>query len=495
MLDRLHLLILFFVLCSLNTYGQNYNPIVSNNTSLFESGSYIEALHVDSTASDPKGLVHYFIKTWESEASADPSNCLSFQAPTWAGPKCLLNDSSAFFFNLNMDSICLKPLKEINDSWVCYTYNNGQYIEATVSKKEWATFLGLNDSLKTISFQLKDINGNNVTSNINTLFIELSKNHGLVTTMNFLAFPYFISPTTYTTTYSLVGLTNPQLGKQLISARNIYTYEVGDEFHYEAANSNPPHGIGIFNKSIHTILNVSFSNNTDTVTYQVKQYTEKNTINYDTNQETDTYTTDTVTEIHVLNQPMSYPEQANKVNDFNPELWKFSIYNLLDQNHNRLLLSTSTEIPMSLDNANCWHYTLSDPSYYYSFADGLGMVSRTSSVSPPGQDYEQLVYFKKGSETWGSALVLSTYSKSDNSSTVLYPNPLKQGDPLFITTNNFQVSQILIYNTTGNKVFAATTVNGSSLSTFDLSALQQGFYSVQLLNKKNESLATKLIIK
>ncbi len=493
MKNLLPFFLLFLMLVSLEVYAQNYSPIVNGNTSLFSDNSnHVAALHIDSTTSDSKGISYHFLKTWQ-----ESNECADYDQATWAGPKCVKNNNTYYFFNDNRDTIYFYPLKEVGTSWVFYKYANGNYIEATIVAKEQKTFLGLTDSVKTASLQPKDVNGNNLPNYLTGNSIEFSKDYGFTKPVSFLYFPDLFNQSGTHYELTLAGLTTPKVGTQLITSNDIYNYNIGDVFHYDTVYAGNNVGIRL-GKKICTILEKSTSANTDTVIYKIAR-----TVEIQTSSQTNIYNQkDTVIEKYILNEPSYYPEQAIPIID--PSLFlerkPFPMYKLIQnvEYNNRPLLSPSYYYPYY--NGTCWQSILSEfATPTYSYGKGLGLVEYDAhpydhNGEGLSQQYIRLVYFKKGNETWGTPLTLSNYTPLKNATASLFPNPLKQGEQLHIETNNFQTKQITIYNCIGIRM-KDVYQSASVIEYLDLSELEPGLYVMQLLNEKNEFITSKLIIK
>jgi hypothetical protein len=479
MKNLLKVSLLFLMLFTIKVNAQNYSPIVDGNTSLFNFNGSIEALHVDSITSDPKGLGYHFFKTWDE--IIDYQNCHPYHNASWAGAKCVVSGNTFYFFNKDLDTIVFQPTMEINDSWKLYTYADNKYIQATISSKTLESFLTFTDSVKTISLQLKDANGNSLSSDVNSLQLQLSKNYGCKQFCNVYEFP------TNPSSAPLVGTTLPQAGLQLLSVKDIYDYQIGDEFHYHTYYDMETHTII---KTIKRVLNVRVSLNTDTVIYEMKEFREIT----DHSDNLISYTEDTIFESIVINEPTFYPNQAI----IGPDMFldqRYSSYTYTaNVNYNNRSLIVPSENPYYFKEQNCWQFIILEGSEYAGYAAGLGLTTQYSYNTPTQEGYEtHLVYFKKGTEEWGTALTLSTYKKTEQSSS-LYPNPLQQGQQLQIETGNFQTKQVTIYNAIGTRVKdISNTV--SSIGSIDVSELQPGLYVIQLLNEKNEFITSKLIIK
>jgi hypothetical protein len=366
-----------------------------------------------------------------------------------------------------------------------YTYTNGNYIEATISSKEQLSFLELTDSVKTISLQLKNAAGTDLTDPVNNIVYKVSKNYGLIQMTRFLNFP------TATAAGNLIGLTVPKKGLQLITSRKIFNFDIGDEFHYDSLYQSDYNHLIRHIKMINTVSGIYRSVNTDTVIYTIEQQKETQSINTQTWEETYDYTNETIKEKHTLSKTLLYPGQANLgVERF--------IYNapyhltLFPDDETRSVWNTNGEWYEHGADPNCWGEGFFDPTHDYSYLEGCGLLSDYKYAWGGIQSgYKHLVYFQKGSQRWGDALIITSNSKRENIPLALYPNPLKQGEVLHFNTANFEATKIIVYSSSGNQVLESDT----SYYNADLSKLQPGLYLVKLLNDKNEFLSGKLIIK
>ena len=112
------------------------------------------------------------------------------------------------FLNRTNSVITLHSLEGMGFSWIFFSFASGYYIEATISMMTFDTILGIPDSLKIISFQAKDLLGNNITHPINQQHITLSKQFGLTRIFDLYTFPNDI------TSYVLLGKSTPSVGMQ-----------------------------------------------------------------------------------------------------------------------------------------------------------------------------------------------------------------------------------------------------------------------------------------
>ena len=485
---KTRLLATFF--CTLLTsfvQAQNYNPVISNNDALFlATDGLLHAMHIDSITTASGEVSFHLLKTIPYN---NQSSCYGDDyAADWTGAKLLKKGNDFYFFNKNNDSIKLSPTEELNASWRFYTYQDNSYVEATIIAKEKENFLTLSDSVKTISLQVKDVSGTNITDPLNGKTLKISKNYGIVSIPVFLEFPSSFEM------YELAGLSNPQIGLQLLTPRKIYNFNIGDEFHYKEASGNLP---DIYNISrVIKVIGKYTSANTDTIRYNLSDYSETETQHYDfSNPQTPTYfstyssATTNYIRPYIVSDSIIYPviHRLSK-NQISNDLQAISLR--LDASQNGRLTQVIDSFPVN-DGSNCWTRP-TDAGIYSELLEGAAYLYHDRGSFIPNN--ERLVYYKKGSETWGEPLTLSTYTPSKNTNLSLYPNPLKQGEQLHIQTSNFKVQRLAVYNTTGNKVLESAST-ADAIESLDVSQLQPGLYIIQLVNSNNEFTSSKFIIK
>jgi len=481
MKTKLYLSILISLLTASTVNAQNYNPIVIGNTSLFQSETddHLYAMHIDSSKTDAGKQSFYFLKTISYDSD---NNCYAYEYEAdWTGTKLLKDGNEYYFFNNLSDSFKLAPTKELNDTWRLFTYPNDDYIEATITATEIESFLTLSDSVKTVSLQVKNISGTNISSTLNAKTIKISKNYGIIKIPVFNNFP-----STYTA-YELAGLSNPAIGYQLLTSRKIYNFAIGDEFHYEEAASTLPEIYSI--KRVLKITGKSISSNTDTIKYTYNDYSETTTTYYTfppNNAILYSNASTTYTKKYVVNDSISYPVRRRILDD--NLLQQISLH--ADESQNGRLTQIVDSIAIGSYDSGCGSAIVDAPNHT-ELLEGVGILYHNIGSFMPSN--ERLVYYKKGSETWGIPLTLATYSKRNNAAFSLFPNPLKQGEQLHFETTNFQAKQVSIYNITGNKVLESDSP--SEIQTVDVSQLQSGLYLIQLINSTNEFISSKFIIK
>ncbi len=487
MKNKLYLTALLSLSYILTINAQNYSPIVNGSTSIFGiefDGDH--TLHVDSVTTDPKGTAYHFSKTWSEKTSA----CNTYYKSLWTGPKCIVSQNICYFFNENNDTITFKPSASLNSKWIVYRYSDGRCIEGEIIDKTKDDRLG--DSTSTIRLQCKKADGSDIAVSTTTptgYTYMFSKNKGVTQLTNFDTFPNDLSR------YILGGMTNNEvLGYSLITPRTIFNFDMGDEFHYKKIYSNPPTTYRL-TYIIRKVIGISGSVTADEVTYTFQQRQEKHTQGPIWSEETITYLTDTISETHYFNLPIYYPGQAITESNLLSFYYGMSSFKQFRQLNNPLPVDLIAEYDGIKHQEDCWNFQVITNHTTISFLDNCGLLSR---ISPEhngiGEDREDLVYCKTSKRQFGSPLILSTHTKASNAQLSIFPNPLKQGDILYINTTNFHIQQVTVYNTIGNKLLETTT-HATTIQSLDVLALPPGLYVIQLINDNNEFISSKLIIK
>lgn len=240
-MKTLILLILICGIFTVNLEAQNYQTANPQQTSLFQNSSnQIIGLRIDSLKGDSEIILYPFVTIQADSAEG----CFTPNQASWIGEKIVVKpNGSNLFFNRKGDTITLKTRAAINDSWIAYKRLDTFVVEATVQNIANEEFLGLNDSVKTIAFRVMDQNANTIEHELNSQTVKISKNHGFVETLNFYLFPDFTVRLIgdRLEKYSLVGLTNPDVGIQNLKWFDVFDFNAGDELHIlENRTGNPP---------------------------------------------------------------------------------------------------------------------------------------------------------------------------------------------------------------------------------------------------------------
>lgn len=420
--------LLFFLFPLVSVDAQDYQNICSPGTTLYKNNYIIcKAFRRDSVLALGGGdtlFISYPIIRYDSP-------CYDTTTGSILGREVIKTASGWFwFFNAAKDTIKINSLASLNQSWKFCILWDKSYIEAKVTNIIIDSVLGTTDSVKVISFQAKDSLNNDIAHFLNQKFIKLSKHYGLS-----MMIEVFGIPNTDTTSYQLAGKSDPVLGVQNLLFHDVFDYKIGDEFQYYYggayflagrwhADYGTPNEIGYMEKIIKKILNKTW-HGVDTVVY-----TEAECSLYSTDYgSTWKYYHDTITET-ISNK---YYWLAYLPDEFIRKglLASVSVF-LIDTNRNRRTFKYPNATIYKCDTPSCWRVYSQTYGGPLILEEGLGITEQIFTQFVPHHFLHYgtvLVYYKKGSETWGIPLAadcsaLSGISElSDPIKVSIQPNP------------------------------------------------------------------------
>ena len=227
---------LFWLLMPLGLAAQNYECVKTEQLALFNNGWDIRGIDIESELPGPFGSVLY--RNYQTVEFNEQQH--AFIGNSWLGSNIIAHDNWNHFVNADGDSININVLAQQGEQWMFYRYDPSKHITAWVDTIVEQSFIGITDSVKVIRFQTTE-NGSPAPSWIDDFQIRLSKNHGLVETINFYEFPEpysnalsglqlnwhyddLIDNSTTHTTYSLHGLVtqSQSYGAGLMTPEEIY---------------------------------------------------------------------------------------------------------------------------------------------------------------------------------------------------------------------------------------------------------------------------------
>ncbi len=355
--------IILILISIFNILGQSYRAIKTNAGYYFKYDSIINSIKIDSMNVVGNDTILYNFKCMRN--AVPPETCSNLYGPSWIGKKVIIkSDGYNIFLNKYNDTIKINPLANLNDSFILYKYSNSNYIEATITNFDTASFIGFVDSVKTISLLVKDTGDDTISDFLNNKTIMLSKNYGLIKLPDFYEFPYDSIPDitsllniyayNYKPFYNLVGKTNPNAGIVNITSKEIFDFNIGDEFHTEDINTL----IGPQSKwkllLISIIIDKSYSNFNDTVIYKVKRCGSEET--WDTSSYKFSYINDTVfTSYAITNNILDYQPRQTFYDKNGYFGYSFFDLNISSLYNNRLLKHNLNLIPYSFSNDSCYN--------------------------------------------------------------------------------------------------------------------------------------------
>lgn len=342
------------------------------------------------------------------------------------------------------------------------------------------SFLGVLDSVKTIRFQVYDQQLGEVDIELNQMSVVLSKNHGVITMVNFYLFPD-LEEFTYDywedelTSYNIAGMTSPKLGLQNFGWGEIFNFEIGDEFHIleedRTINSIGPSSFRETSQRRQTILKVIEASYAEDELSYVYDRRESFREKVDENSPEYTYIHDTISKSYQFEAKLGYfPDEPIIENG-----WASAV-----KMTNGLLPSKTVLNAAGITGSpgdSCWGQVVFcgcslDKKYYPGLGGPYG--SCTGGLGSFSSISIDLVYYAKSWGTWGSPLTF-TGSEKDEVKTRLriYPNPAQEHITISCDRN---ISGVQIIDNSGRVVLSKEGYNSEQVISLD--GLQPGMYHI-----------------
>ncbi len=210
--------------------AQDYIAVKTGAEQLFRDalGAELIGIRIDSVVTVGNDVYYYNFR----QPRPTDYGCWVTDGASWLENEIVEKQDGSFQFIVysfspdSADIFTIQTKAAISQTWRFYNYhNNTDYLEASVLQLTLMNFLGLSDSVKIISLQRKDASGQLVIDPINDATILLSKYYGLIRLPkfdDFNSFPRF---------FEIAGMTNPVTGIVIPTFHDIYSYDIGDEFH------------------------------------------------------------------------------------------------------------------------------------------------------------------------------------------------------------------------------------------------------------------------
>jgi len=481
--------------------AQNWQNICSPGLTLFgDPGHNIASFRQDSVISAPGNSLDsiYWSFCTIRRILNDP-NCYDTIFGSVLGNKVYKKVNGTFiFFNYSGDSIFLKTDAGMLQSWKLFSLPNSEYILATVSEIRNDSVCGMPDQIKIITLQAKNAANQNIENIFNNKQMILSRNYGLTRIYDVVKFPNDTTP------YILEGKSNPAIGLQDFSIQETFNFDIGDEFHYDF---NWGCSLGTFSeKTIKTILFKEVSSTEDTIIYTSERCMQR----FSAPPPVYEYIHDTISETVILHENAFYSKFNRQPQEFYPD-HPYTIdgfYKNSASFNNRSKKRFYVDYYSKNLTLDCWNYHIYYPHYDYS--TGLGHTyyfyqylyyNEPNSIIVTKQ--LELVYYRKGTETWGTPLApdcetlvgIPKSTVTEVPGIIISPNPvLTQAKIEVHGIKPGETNEIILYDYLGREVFHKEIESNPYIFTRD--NLPDGFYIVKVIgNSGIFNIAGKVILK
>jgi agmatine deiminase len=398
-----------------------------------------------------------------------------------------MNNGDDVFLNYNNESITINTTAQEGESWVLFE-NDVLIITGEIIAHQTENILGQTDSVKTINLQAYNTLMDSVDNNINGLQLKLSKNYGLIQTINFLSFPVPSSGMEENhSLYELSGIANPNLGVQNLTWMDVHDFEPGDEIHVKARDING-YAEYYHNNRVNTIYRYLHKNDMqDSIYYTIERIREIKQKWSPQEDYTITFTHDTITS---LIKPWSY---------FDIVAGEPIFYNDRVYFHHQTY-SHTFNVPGKYIEYEYFDI-ISDDCITFPIADGCFTIDLyLKGLAGPyywcSYDFEeisrQLAYYKKGDETWGTPLIITSAGEPERETQVnVYPNPAGNSFHISIHPEKLPVVFELV-DVSGRVVMRKNIENAAESA--DVSSLSRGFYLYRITGKSGKTHTGRIIL-
>lgn len=366
-----------------------------------QSNTFCSSILVDSVISRSSSSVFVFKEGFKNSEDFDRNgNCANLSSSFFGDSLEIIGDSNIFY----IDPIVQVYWDQKSINWTFYSDSTNQ-LQINLDS---VTTLGL-DSLRFYSFTAFASPSHDLQQ-FDTAQIIVSKSKGMVQGFVFSVFPD-----------TLIPLEMLKVGP--VINRDVYNLEIGDEYHFVRSIDNFSTGIALNDKYIIKVLNKTMLS-TDSVTYVLERTVS------------DEYSI--INQGHVTKNSNSYIDTIGHTYDLNniigtgsfidtTRIDSFGVAFYSDKYGLPSYVSVGAPIYELYQNQLCNNFFEHDSYTEYIF--GIGSFNHILDVDMGKQEYfdENLVYYKKGNDSWGSPLnIVVGLQEKEAQNIEIYPNPVDQ---------------------------------------------------------------------
>jgi len=472
-MKKLPLLIVILLGTALHTQAQNYQTFNSGRIVSYEDQwNVIKFVRVDSVNFQTDSVLIPFGGFQEISFE-----CYIIDGPSWLGKEIIIeSDGWNHFINTEGDTVHINTAAPACETWTAFQRPGQLIITASVSSHALQTFLEIQDSVKTIGFQAYNHLMEPISHPINSMTVALSKNYGLIRTLNFALFPDLISTIGYEEEglreFEMIGMSDPKAGVQNLTWMEVHDFQPGDEVHtYYYAYLVPAYSTEI-KKTIKKYL--TREDIADSVSYSIERVMSRWYQNSQGN--TFEFTHDTITE--TFRPDENFDKLPGEIVTTEPSYGAY--FYKMDTQWLPAKIEPSIEYWLFHGGDDCWNYLIIDGcTSDYTWYKGLGGPYHYCNLW--GEIERSLVYYKKGDETWGDPMIIVGMDENKHEKgTHIYPNPAT--DRLWINCLDSDLPLNIEFYDLHGRLIKTVIVNETGMQ-IGLQDFSKGFYSYRIFNK------------
>lgn len=409
---------LLMLLLSVPGASQHYQAISSNRISYFENESgNIYCIRIDSATFETDSVFFPLAQIQQMG-----SNCYTPYGASWLGQKVLIRDNGDnIFFTATNDSVVIKTAASINDTWTAFRLTDSLFITATVIEQDTLHLLGLVDSVKTIGFSVYDKDMHPLNSSLSHMKLRISKHYGMITTFPFYLFPGLQQDFQDASfeVYELVGMSDPEVGLQNLTWAAVNDFQPNDELHitHESVYNDLSQNISITDKAIYSYL--ERHDYPDSIVYYCAR--KQHILTTTTSGSATVFYNDTVKTVirpdSIFDGKLPGEPVISGVEAYAYQMTNGAIIAKIKPSVHEIIVPSAD---------SCWIKPIADgcfPSYTYIRGLG-GPYYECTHAFAFGGEARKLVYYKKGTTTWGSPLTITSSDEYREKTTIsVFPNP------------------------------------------------------------------------
>ncbi len=434
-------------------------------------------IHLDSVSQHQGWIYYYGYPTIRNinhylNGAAD-IYCYNAFGPSRMGIAMSAQGGENYFFNSAGDGIRFSTFRQPNDPWICCRITDTTRLYATVIKTDMEEVMGVHDSVKYIMFQARDDAGKPVLHAMNSQIFKLSKHFGMITLYDFYTFPDVqLQNPFFEPVHILAGIdsSGTVIAQHNLTPREVYNILPGDIFHRYYGGYDPHYLLPI-SEEICLIQDTIWNTTHDSVTLKIDRYYHR------FNGQPDgvhLYGRDTIFESYCVSPNEgsglgSYPEQTVLYNDTSGVLTavnSFSQLRTMDYNARWVKSKGKSFNKIGSYCADTLFGDIVGPDHdfiidYYIAGCGGPYYEhgRTDCYHDYHSVFLKLVYFKKGTETWGTPIDTTSWGVPEKlSADTLYhhlrifPNPVTETVTAFAACDKGACLKLVVFSLAGMKV-------------------------------------------